>query len=256
MAGRGADPASGARGGSGDAPPRIVAAMWGRPGARRRGPKPRLDLARIARAGIAIADVDGLPAVRMESVAKRLGVSTMSLYRYVRAKDELLLAMDDAATPPPPPRGRRGARAYLGLWALADRDQLLARPWRLDLPRLAPPLGPNGARWWDVALDALGATGLDALECVRVADALDGYAYEAAGSAARLQRDAEEAQQAGRYARALASLVDARQMPALARSLDAGAFDPGDDPLDAGGFSFGLSLLLDGVDRRIRRRAS
>ena len=49
----------------------------------------------------------------MTRVAAELGVGTMSLYRYVSAKDELLTLMVDGVlgTPPPAPRTRTGARA-------------------------------------------------------------------------------------------------------------------------------------------------
>ena len=44
----------------------------------------------------------------MARIAKQLGVGTMSLYRYVAAKDELLTLMVDTALGPPPPLPSRG----------------------------------------------------------------------------------------------------------------------------------------------------
>lgn len=238
--------------------PSVVRAMWGHIPVRR-GRKPGLALQRIAHAGVAIADEQGLAALRMSRVAERLGVSTMALYRYVHTKDELLLAMDDAAVPSPPVRGRRAARAYLTVWTVADRDQLLAHPWRLDLPRLAPPLGPGVARWWDAGLAALRETGLSARRRVRVVDALDGYAYEAAARAVREEGLQDAATPAGggappadRYARLLTDLVDAAGLPALADVLRSGGLDAGEDPLADESFGFGVRLLLDGLESRLR----
>ena len=62
-----------------------------RPGPR--GPKPALTVEAIVDAAIELADSGGLEAVSMASVAKRLGFTTMSLYRYVTSKDELLQLM-------------------------------------------------------------------------------------------------------------------------------------------------------------------
>jgi AcrR family transcriptional regulator len=54
-------------------------------------------------AGIKIALTQGLGALSMGRVANELGVSTMSLYRYVSAKDELLTLMVDTGLGSPPP---------------------------------------------------------------------------------------------------------------------------------------------------------
>ena len=88
--------------------------LWGRQEPPTRGPKPGLTLDRIVRAAIAVADEHGLETVSMRSVAKRLGVGTMSLYRYVPGKSELLDLMLEAALGEEPrgrPRRRPGARS-------------------------------------------------------------------------------------------------------------------------------------------------
>src|SRR5919206_5031328 len=66
-----------------------------RPG---RGPRPALTHDQIARAGVEIADEQGLDAVSMRRLAERLGVATMALYRYVASKDDVLELMIDAVS--------------------------------------------------------------------------------------------------------------------------------------------------------------
>ena len=68
--------------------------IWARPepGARR----PRYTRDEIAAAALAIADREGFDAVSMRRLARELGAGTMSLYHYVRTKDDLLALMDDA----------------------------------------------------------------------------------------------------------------------------------------------------------------
>nr|BFE81516.1 hypothetical protein GCM10020093_041170 [Planobispora longispora] len=72
------------------------------------------------RAAVEIADAEGLEALSMRGVAARLGVATMSPYRYVGGKDDLILLMADAvyaeASYPDDPR-RAGAPAWS--WARA-----------------------------------------------------------------------------------------------------------------------------------------
>src|SRR5687767_8069662 len=63
--------------------------------ATRRGPRPRLTVEEIARAGIAVADRKGLSALSMRRLADDLGVTAMSLYTYVPGKAELLDVMLD-----------------------------------------------------------------------------------------------------------------------------------------------------------------
>ena len=52
---------------------------------------------RIVTAATAVADEEGLGALSMRRVALELGVATMSLYRHVQDKDDLLVLMIDAA---------------------------------------------------------------------------------------------------------------------------------------------------------------
>src|ERR1700724_2007655 len=103
--------------------PASIAGAWGLRERPRRGPRRGLSLERIVAAAVRIAASDGLAAVSMSRVAAELGASTMSLYRYVAAKDELLALMVDAAfgTPPAAPGPDEGWRAGLSRWAWALR---------------------------------------------------------------------------------------------------------------------------------------
>src|SRR5262249_60724053 len=70
----------------------------------------------IVATAMGIADSEGLAAVSMRRVASALRIPTMSLYRHVRAKEELVLLMIDAAfgeepLPDPPPLGWRAQLA-------------------------------------------------------------------------------------------------------------------------------------------------
>lgn len=64
---------------------------------RQRDAETVLSTERIVGAAIAVADREGLGALSMRRVAVELDVATMSLYRHVRDKDDLLIRMMDAA---------------------------------------------------------------------------------------------------------------------------------------------------------------
>src|SRR4051812_45530187 len=76
----------------------VVSGAQNAPRPRRlREPSDGLTQDRIVRTAIQIADAEGSAALSMRRVAAELGVATMSIYRHVRGKDELLIAMIDMA---------------------------------------------------------------------------------------------------------------------------------------------------------------
>src|SRR5438105_13318066 len=108
-----------------------VELLWG-PGKRpSRGPKPGLSLERIVLAAIAIADAEGLSAVSMQRVAAECGFTTMSLYRYVPSKNELLDLMIDTAVGQPPKLHEipGGWRPKLAEWAWQTWSGFHQHPW-------------------------------------------------------------------------------------------------------------------------------
>jgi len=54
------------------------------------GRPPTIDRAAVLTAGLAVADQQGLDALTMQAVARRLGVTAMALYRHVESKSDLL----------------------------------------------------------------------------------------------------------------------------------------------------------------------
>ncbi|TCO50645.1 TetR/AcrR family transcriptional regulator C-terminal domain-containing protein [Actinocrispum wychmicini] len=101
---------------------------------------------RIVRVATAIADAEGLPAVSMRRVAMELGASTMSLYRHVSSKDELVLYMGDLivgeAPFPPRPAGWRASLETVArhLWQVCRRHHWMSEVFSMTRPRAAPNL--------------------------------------------------------------------------------------------------------------------
>lgn len=119
----------------------------------------------VVRAGIAIADADGLRALSMRRVAAELGVPTMSTYRHVRGKEDLELLMADAVfaddpLPASPPDGWRARLAVLARkqWAICRRHPWMPHVISLTRPRPMPHLFEH-VEW---ILSALDGHGLDA----------------------------------------------------------------------------------------------
>ncbi|MFD3567715.1 TetR/AcrR family transcriptional regulator C-terminal domain-containing protein [Streptomyces sp. NPDC058667] len=260
--GRGRGGGDGGRGGDGGTflPPSIEAA-WGLRERPSKGPKPGLTLDRIVDAAVALAAAEGLGAVSMGRVAKELGVSTMSLYRYVSAKSELHVLMQEAAVGAPPvlfPPGT-GWREALEAWAWALREVYHRHLWMLRLPVSGPPATPNLVAWWEQALVALAGTGLDAGAKISVTMLLGGFVRNDALVMADLGSviaggDASPEEVLSRYARTLRRLADPERYPEVARLLDSGVMDLPDEP--EAEFRFGLARTLDGIAVLVEGRAS
>jgi len=143
------------------APP--VPVIWARPDRPARGPQPSLTRARIAAAAVAIADAEGLEAVSMRKVAAAVGAGTMSLYRYVSRKEDLIDLMSDQVLAelelPGSPSG--DWRADLRMLARQGRALILRHPWSATLGLARPSLGPNQLGVTEFALRALDGLGLD-----------------------------------------------------------------------------------------------
>lgn len=225
--------------------------LWGKRERGRKGPKPGLTLDTIVEKAIAIADVEGLAAVSMARVAKELGFTTMSLYRYVDNKDELLQLMWNASAAGAPVIEADDWRTFLRAWALAQRDMLERRRWVLEMPIVSPPAGPNSLAWIEQAVGALDGTGLSVGECVGVVGVVSSYTM----GEARMAYDATAAIERGEptydYAAILRAVADEATYPHVHRAAWSGEID---DPPDTGldeSFRYGLDVILDGVAARI-----
>ncbi|MGW7428964.1 TetR/AcrR family transcriptional regulator [Streptomyces sp. NPDC054861] len=239
-------------GGGGTFLPASIEAAWGLRERPAKGPKPGLTLDRIVAAAVGIAEAEGLDAVSMGRIAKELGVSPMSLYRYVGAKSELYVLMQDAATGAPPEMFAPGApwREAMEAWAWAMREIYRRHLWMVRVPLTGPPATPHTVAWWERAMVALGGTGLDEGAKISVILLVSGFvksdALMLADLAAAIDASGEEAPVVMvRYAATLRRLADPARFPAVARMLDSGVLDEPDEPDYE--FRFGLARLLDGV---------
>jgi AcrR family transcriptional regulator len=230
-------------------PPSIELA-WGLRERGTRGPKPGLTLDRIVAAGIKVALTQGIGALSMARLASELGVGTMSLYRYVAAKDELLsLMVDTGLGSPPAADTSEDWRGGLTRWAVGVRDAYRRHPWSLRVPISGPPLGPNNVAWLETALRALADTPLSEQQKLSCILLLSGFVRNDATLTADFAAGGADEPGQPRYGTVLSQLIDAAGFPALHRAVASGALDDADD-INAE-FDFGLERILDGIEALI-----
>jgi AcrR family transcriptional regulator len=252
--------------------------LWGRRERGKRGPRPGLSPDAIVDAAVRIADAEGLEAVSMARVAAELGFTTMSLYRYVASKDELLQLMFDASALGAERLAIEGDdwRSRLRAWAMIQREVLDRHPWITQMPMAAPPAAPNSLHFVERGLQTMDGTGLADSDKLRIIGLLSSYTLSEARAVADAMRAAQaaaaEAERAAEqggadpatadgtggaagppdsYEALLRELVDEPTYPRLYRL----AWAPGPDisPSEREEFLFGVDLILDGVQALIDR---
>jgi AcrR family transcriptional regulator len=240
--------------------------LWGLDDPPTRGPKATLTRDAIVRAAVEIADRDGIDAVSMRAVAVALEVGTMSLYRHVPGKDELVALMVDhvngevvLATDVTAGWRARLEHTAREEWALHHRH-----PWMLQVPfgRTAP--GPNAMASFDAALAAAAQTGLPSPQVVSIVSSVLFLVIGAARSSTEnllieQRTGVSNAEWWQAQDTVLRQVMDPQRFPTLLAIHQAGALTDA-EPTNVTGegfaadFEVAMGLLLDGVEALVARR--
>jgi AcrR family transcriptional regulator len=211
-----------------------------------RGPKGTLSLERIADAGIAIADAEGLGAVTMLRVATDLGFTKMSLYRYVAGKAALVALMVERGIGEPPAIATTDWRSAAKEWAHQLLAAYLRHPWALEATLGPRPLGPNELGWMDRAVSIMPPTGLTGSERLDAIAVLAGHVRSIAQQGiVHPQPEADFTAMLGEQLRRHGD-----RFPALVAAMATAAADSGHDQA----FDFGLERIVSGLEVLIAER--
>ena len=239
-------------------PQYLLDLLWRTHSPGTRGPRGSLTLDQVVREAVRIADEEGIAGVSMRRIAQALGVTTMTLYRYVPSKDDLLDLMFELASSVPDtsdwPADWRGA---LRSWAFGTRKLLLSRPWMLDIPIGAPPMGPNNLAWMEAALSALDDTALNEGDMMGVLMIISGFVLgdtrqELTMTHASARTGVSYADWGRVYGRMMARVAVDGRYPTVAKVAKSGVFENENTVEDD--FSENLDFLLDSVGALILRR--
>jgi AcrR family transcriptional regulator len=214
-----------------------------------------LSVDQITAAAIKVADTDGMDGLSMRSVADRLGVGTMSLYRHVSSKDELLELMIDrvSAEVRYDQESHGDWRSRLEWVARSNRSMFQRHPWLLKAFPRRPPQGPGVIGKYDAELRTIEGIGLTDVEMDSALALVLGYVRDATASLLEWTTMTERTGQSDdEWWTTLAPLLDRvldRDRYAVAVRVGTSAtthYKGVHDPEHA--FEFGLQRVLDGIE--------
>jgi len=204
------------------------------------------DTGSILTAAIALLDAEGADALTMRRLADRLGLTHTSLYRHVARRDELLVLVVDEVLGEVRPAPQRLVGREAVEWHVREFRRVLHRhPAVVPLLAEHQLLGPNAIAGRERGLTSLLELGADPELAARAYLVLSHFVIGSAvldsGGAARTadERDA--------MAELFAQLPPS-EYPTVRRLAETLNEPDPDDEL-----TFGLEVLLDGIEARIGR---
>ncbi|WP_233604527.1 TetR/AcrR family transcriptional regulator [Micromonospora sp. HM5-17] len=207
-------------------------------------PARQLSRERVLSAAVAIADAHGLAALTMRSLAAALNAKPMSLYHYIRNKEELLDALVDRVFAEIElPQVGNDWRAELRRRCLSARTVLARHPWALALVETRTSPGPATLRHHDAVLGVLRAGGFSLPMTARAYAIIDAYVYGFVLQEASLPFDSGDS--AASVAGSIVDAFAAGQYPHLVELATQHIQQPGYH--FGGQFEFGLDLILDAL---------
>lgn len=207
-----------------------------------------LTRAGIVAAAVGVADAEGVAALSMRSVGKRLGVEAMSLYHHVANKEDLLDGMVDAVF------AEFHAPEIGGAW----REEMRARhhsaravlkkhPWAVGLMDSRRNAGFETLRHHDAVLGCLREAGFSLALTGHAFAVLDAHLYGFLVQELSLAFDGE--QDLAELGEQILTALPEGQLPYFREFTLEHALQPGYDFGDE--FEVGLELLLDGLAARL-----
>ena len=237
------------------ASPRTTCWTRPEPGARRT----KFTRDEIAAAAVKIADEEGFDALSMRRLALELDAGTMTLYHYVRTKDELLAIVNDSVMGElivPDGELPTDWRDAISVIAHRSREVLRRHPWTLDI-RDDPAPGPNGVRHFDQSMQAVMSLGITLAERFDLITAVDEYVFGFCMNERNNFMDGDTSLGAD-VKDYMAGLVASGDYPALAAieaeyGIDGAFAELARQALDPERFTRNLNRLLDGFALEVDR---
>ena len=203
---------------------------------------------RVLAEAIAMADEAGIRAVSMRKLAQRLGVEAMSLYHHVKNKSQLLDGMVDAIfdeitmTPSDLPW-----REALTVRCRSVREVSLRHPWAVALLDSRENAGFQTLRQHNAVIGCFREAGFDIAMAAHGFALIDAFVFGFVIQETALPFTNSDELQA--VAGPILDEAMVAELPHLVEMVVGHVLKPGYAYAEE--FEFGLSLILDGLERRL-----
>lgn len=202
---------------------------------------------RIRTTALHLLDELGLGGLSMRTLAAKLNVTAMAIYRHVPNKADLLDQVLDAVlreveVQPP---GEAGWEEQILTIARSFRKALLAHPNAVAIFWSRPPKSPESLRLFEHGLASLHQAGFDNTTVVRAYYTLFTYTLGFIGTA--VTRQGEAGAENGTVAAEFYAGVSPEEYPLTVRLTQQM------DMLDETQFEFGLQMIIAGLRTQLRR---
>jgi AcrR family transcriptional regulator len=201
---------------------------------------------RVLEGAIALADANGIEALTMRRLAQDLGVEAMTLYYYVKNKDDILNGMVDRVVREfeLPPTGTDWKLA-LRRTAVSAHEALTRHHWAARLILSTDGVSQARLRYMDSVLGTLRGAGLSADMTDHAYHALESHimGFTLWSTTMNLGSDDDLAAMAAEFVQQLPR----DEMPHLVEHVEQHMRPRSPD--EVGDFEFGLDLILDGLER-------
>ncbi len=216
-----------------------------------RAPRARGRLTRdeVLRAGLELADADGIHGLSMRSLARHLGVEAMSLYHHVSNKEDLLDGMVDLVFGEIRlPRVDGPWRAEIRARCVSGREVMTRHPWALGLMDSRRTPGPSTMRHHDAVLGCLRGGGFSLALVSHAVALVDAHLY--GFMLQELSLPGTTAEELSDVAEDIMVAMPEGAYPHFAEFARDYALLPGYSFADE--FTIGLDLVLDALERELR----
>ena len=215
----------------------------GRAAVRTRTPLTRQ---RIILAGVTLADATGVDSLSMRALARSLRVEAMSLYNHITDRNDLVDGMVDhvigeIALPAVNEHWRSALRHH----AISAHEMLVRHPWAAMLMGLRLNVGPNMLRRVEAVLARLVGAGFTYELADHALNALDNHIRGFTLQEVNFPISPADYAQAARDYLPNLPVETYPHLHGLALRVGNGTYDGLND------FSFGLDLILDGLERLV-----
>ena len=216
------------------------------------GRRPPLTRQRVIDAAVQLADAGGLQALTMRRLSQALEVEPMSVYYHVANKAQILDGIVDFVfSQIELPTAQEPWKSAMRSRAISAREALLRHPWAAGLMDSRVNPGPATLRHHDAVIAKLRSAGFSIVLTAHAVSVLDGYIYGFALQESALPFDSPET--AAQVAEMILDRFPIAEYPHLAELTTEHVLQPGYNYSDE--FDFGLDLILDGLERHLRKDA-